>query len=104
MIPQPSHSRPAAAPVAAFGILLALSAGPSAAQAENFTRGHDLYTLQCQSCHEDLMHERNRKLKNLAQLRKRIEDWAAHTGNTWTREDIDDVLYYLNKSFYRFDQ
>lgn len=74
------------------------------AHAQNFGRGEDLYNQQCQSCHEDLMHERNRRLKSLDALRKRIEDWASHTGNSWKREDIDDVLYYLNKSFYHFDQ
>lgn len=104
MIPQPIRFRPSAAPVTAFALLLAMTVGPSPALAENFARGQELYNLQCQSCHEDLLHARNRKLKSLAELRKRIEDWAAHTGNTWTREDIDDVLYYLNKSFYRFDQ
>ena len=31
-------------------------------------------------------------------------DWASHTGNTWSYEEIEDVLYYLNKSFYGFDQ
>jgi hypothetical protein len=51
-----------------------------------------------------LLHARNRNLKTLDALRKRIEDWVSHTGNPWSREEIDDVLYYLNKSFYRFDQ
>ena len=50
------------------------------------------------------MHARNRKLKTLDALRGRIRDWASHTGNPWTREEIEDVLYYLNKSFYHFDQ
>ncbi len=74
------------------------------ARAGNFARGQELYNLQCQSCHEDLMHKRNRKLESLCALRKRIEAWAAHTGNAWTREEVDDVLYYLNQSFYRFDE
>jgi hypothetical protein len=43
-------------------------------------------------------------LKTLDALRGRIQDWASHTGNLWTREDVNDVLYYLNKSFYGFDQ
>lgn len=83
--------------------LMATAHAPSVL-AENFARGQELYNHHCQSCHEDLLHARNRKLKTLDALRKRIEDWAAHTGNPWKREEIDDVLYYLNKSFYRFDQ
>jgi hypothetical protein len=50
------------------------------------------------------MHARNRKLKTLNGLRSRIQDWSSHTGNSWSAEEIDDVLYYLNKSFYHFDQ
>ena len=73
-------------------------------RAENFARGQELYDHHCQSCHEDLLHARNRKLKTLDALRERIEAWAVHSGNPWTAEEIDDVLYYLNKSFYRFDQ
>lgn len=82
---------------------LALTAS-APAHAENFARGQELYDHHCQSCHEDLMHARNRKLKTLDALRSRIRDWASHTGNTWSAEDVDDVLYYLNKSFYHFDQ
>ena len=76
----------------------------SATQAQNFARGQELYNQQCQSCHEDLMHARNRKLKTLNGLRSRIQDWSSHSGNSWKAEEIDDVLYYLNKSFYHFDQ
>lgn len=83
---------------------LAMLALVPTANAQNFARGQELYNQQCQSCHEDLMHARNRKLKTLDALRGRIQDWASHTGNPWTREDINDVLYYLNKSFYGFDQ
>lgn len=72
--------------------------------AENFARGQELYENHCQSCHEDLLHARNRKLKSLEALKERIKAWAVHSGTPWTAEEIDDVLYYLNKSFYRFDQ
>ncbi len=85
--------------------LLALTLGlGTETQAQNFARGQELYNQQCQSCHEDLMHSRNLKLKTLSGLRNRIQDWSSHTGNSWTAEEIDDVLYYLNKSFYHFDQ
>ena len=83
-------------------VLTALTVTP--VQAQNFGRGEELYEDHCQACHEDLMHEKNRKLKSLTELRDRVQAWATHTGNPWTREEVDDVLYYLNKSFYRFDQ
>ena len=75
-----------------------------AVRAENFARGQELYDHHCQSCHEDLLHARNRKLKTPEALRQRIVDWAAHTATPWTREEIDDVQYYLNKRFYRFNE
>jgi mono/diheme cytochrome c family protein len=74
------------------------------AGAEGYVRGQQLYDQQCQSCHEDLMHARNRKLKTLDALRERINNWASHTGTTWTREDVDDVLDYLNKRYYHIEQ
>jgi len=83
-------------------ILAALAFTP--VQAQNFGRGQELYEDHCQACHEDLMHEKNRKLKSLAELRQRVQAWATHTGNPWTQEEVEDVLYYLNKSFYQFDQ
>ncbi len=85
-----------------IGLCLAALSAPT--EAQNFARGQELYTQQCQSCHEDLMHARNRKLKTLDALRQRIQAWASHTGHSWSGEDIEDVLYYLNKSFYGFDQ
>ena len=74
------------------------------AHAENFSRGQDLYNQHCRLCHEDGVHIRSHNLKKLEDLRARIKGWADHTGNNWNREDVDDVLYYLNKSFYHFDQ
>ena len=87
--------------LAFLGLIMSL---PAPALAQNFGRGQDLYKQHCESCHEDLLHTRNKKIKNLDTLRRRIQDWASHTGNTWSYEEIEDVLYYLNKSFYGFDQ
>ena len=104
MIMRPTKHRSSAQPIITIGSLLFLAASLSPARAQNFARGQELYNQQCQSCHEDLMHARNRKLKTLNGLRSRIQDWSSHSGNSWTAEEIDDVLYYLNKSFYHFDQ
>ena len=90
--------------LAGLSLPLAAMAFCPAALAENFARGQELYNNHCQSCHEDLLHARNRRLKSLDALRERIQAWAVHSGTPWTAEEIDDVLYYLNKSFYRFDQ
>ncbi len=72
------------------------------AKADDFARGSDLYTHHCQSCHTDDLHRSNQKVKNLVELRARVQAWAAHTGNGWRPQEVDDVVLFLNKSFYRF--
>jgi hypothetical protein len=73
--------------------------------AGDFRRGQELYENQCKACHESWLHVReNRKVKSLDELRKRIESWADHTGHEWGKREIDDVQYYLNKSYYRFPE
>jgi mono/diheme cytochrome c family protein len=101
--PPPLQSRALRQATGLLAVCLAALASPSAT-AENFERGKELYDHHCQSCHEDLMHAENRRLKSLAELRKRVEAWAAHTGNDWRKDEVDDVLYYLNKRFYKFEQ
>lgn len=72
------------------------------AKAEDFARGYDLYSHHCQSCHTDGLHRSNPKVKNLTDLRARVQAWAAHSGNDWTPQEVDDVVFFLNESFYRF--
>lgn len=103
--PFPSIFRPrtgTSLPIAGFAAAWLVAFAPSAG-AEDYGRGKELYDHHCQSCHEDLMHAENRHLRSLDELRKRVEAWAGHTGNDWSGEEIDDVLYYLNKRFYKFE-
>ncbi len=81
--------------------LAIFASGP--AQAENFERGQELYENQCGECHNKLVPlNKNDKIKTLSKLRERIASWAAHTGAEWGDSELDDVSYYLNKSFYHF--
>jgi mono/diheme cytochrome c family protein len=81
--------------------LAIFASGP--AQAENFERGQELYGNQCGECHNKLVPlNKNDKIKTLSKLRERIASWAAHTGAEWGDSELDDVSYYLNKSFYHF--
>ncbi len=88
------------------GLLLACLAASAAplAFAQNFARGQELFEDHCQACHEEFDRPEARHMRNLEELRSRIDAWAAHTNAGWKKEDVDDVLFYLNKSFYRFDQ
>lgn len=78
---------------------------PASAMAENFQRGHELYGNHCQACHANLVHlSKNRKVKSLGELRKRVAAWAVHAGEDWGDSEIDDVRYYLNRTFYHFKE
>jgi mono/diheme cytochrome c family protein len=80
-------------------------AGPAFAQApahtENFQRGQELFENQCRVCHGDLKpSEGSGRINTVDDLRKRIVGWAAHTGTDWKDSEVDDVLYFMNQSFY----
>lgn len=82
-----------------YAIALVLS-GP--AHAQNFQRGQELFEHQCHGCHDDLRRaSKEGKVKTLNGLRKKIASWAEHGGTQWGNSEVDDVTYYLNKSFYR---
>lgn len=88
------------------GLIVACFAawGISPASAQNFARGQELFEDHCQACHEDFERPEVRHLRSAKELRARIEAWAAHTNTGWKQEDIEDVLFYLDRSFYRFDK
>ncbi|SMF95527.1 hypothetical protein SAMN02949497_2892 [Methylomagnum ishizawai] len=77
---------------------------PSPASAQNFARGQELFEDHCQACHEDFNRPEVRHLGSAEELRARIEAWATHTNTGWKKEDVEDVLFYLDRSFYRFGQ
>ncbi len=85
-----------------LGCFLACSA-PSAL-AQNFQRGQELFEDHCQACHNDFDRPDTRHMRSLEELRARIDAWAVHTNAGWRKAEVDDVLFYLNKSFYRFEQ
>jgi mono/diheme cytochrome c family protein len=89
-----------------LGLLLAgLATGTQAlAQPRNFQRGQELFEHHCQACHYDFNRADTRHVRSLEELRQKIEGWAVHTNAGWRKGEVDDVLFYLNKSFYRFEQ
>ncbi|MGZ8217533.1 c-type cytochrome [Methylomagnum sp.] len=80
--------------------LLALS--PAWVSAQDFARGQELFQQHCQACHEDLHEARHRHVRTLDELRQRVQGWATHTNTGWQKGEVDDVLFYLNQSFYKF--
>jgi len=83
-----------------FGILL-VSTSLFSYDAEN---GKDLYhEAKCQKCHtsEDFTSQ-ERKVRDLAKLHWRVKRCNYTMKAGWFDEDIDDVVEYLNKNFYKF--
>jgi len=77
---------------------------PGQVRAENYERGQQLFEDHCRACHGDLMfaEKQDKKAKSLEELRKKIGSWADHGGMEWGNDEVDDVLLYMNKSFYHF--
>jgi hypothetical protein len=75
------------------------------AAAQDADRGRMLYETQCGSCHYERVHQRPReraKVKNLDQLRDEVYLRAGQTGRPFTREDLSDLVAYLDRSYYGF--
>jgi cytochrome c553 len=92
-------------PRASAMALLALLAAALPAQAQDARRGRQLYETLCLTCHYEHVHERapeRSKVHSLQELRKESALRARLTGVRFTREDLEDVVAYLDQSHYHF--
>jgi mono/diheme cytochrome c family protein len=73
--------------------------------------GAALHHKSCASCHngmfpggdgEMIYSAEFRKIKQLTQLRQRVETCASRVNAGWFDEEIDGVTQWLNQRFYRF--
>jgi len=77
------------------------------AQAQDARRGRQLYETHCFSCHYERVHERSAErsqVHSLEALRKEVQLRAQQAGQQFTREDLDDVVAYLDQSHYHFSK
>lgn len=85
----------------ASGCLLLLLAWP--AMAQDAAHGKVLYETHCGTCHYERVHDRLRSdVKDLADLRDMVARWAPQTRRSFTLDELEDVVEYLNVSHYRF--
>lgn len=62
-----------------------------------------LYENHCTECHDRSVHTRKeRKARSLANIDQLIIRWSTYLGLTWSKEDREDVLEYLNRRFYDY--
>lgn len=86
--------------VVALSVWLLASPG---GQAQNYDRGRQLYENHCQACHSSLLHSPVKgQLKSFKELEARVASWSVHAAKDWSADEVDDVSYYLDRTFYHF--
>lgn len=76
---------------------------PGTLLAADIDNGEDLHFEHCTGCHGDEVYTRaDRKMKDLAQLGKQVRFCQNAVGATWFDDEVDDVIEYLNATYYRF--
>ena len=78
--------------------------------AGDIKRGQELHDENCISCHKS-MHggdgsgiytRENRRIDSYQGLTKQVKRCKTSLGVSWPEHQIDDVIAYLNDSFYKF--
>lgn len=70
---------------------------------ETPSRGQLLYENHCTSCHESVLQIRARHaVRSLPELRAQVGRWAANSRLPWGKEEIEEVVRYLNSRHYGF--
>ena len=82
------------------GLLLALTT--SAALADS-AKGKKLHDAQCMKCHDTSVYTRPKHfISSRDALRKQVNRCHQNVGAQWSDEDINDVVQYLDETFYKF--
>ena len=76
---------------------------PIAGFAADIENGNDLHFESCTGCHDDSVYTRaDRKVKDLEQLGRQVRFCQNAVGATWFDDEVDDVIAYLNATYYKF--
>lgn len=85
----------------AFVVLL-LGAASAAGAEPNADRGAKLHEV-CLQCHgTELYVPPRRKIDSMQGLRKETERWSRSYNPKLTKAEVDDLVAYLNRDFYKF--
>ena len=94
-----------------FALLLLSGGLMIAANAEaDVDRGKKLHNEQCIACHAarfgnngaDIYTRDNRRIHDLKGLRQQVNRCKDNLSITWFDEDVNDVVEYLNATYYHF--
>ena len=84
-------------------LILFFTVLPGSALAADIENGNDLHFEHCTGCHGSEVYTRaDRKMKDLAQLGKQVRFCQNVVGATWFDDEVDDVIEYLNATYYHF--
>jgi mono/diheme cytochrome c family protein len=85
--------------------ILVLSMGQARAQVPDFERGRLLYENHCVVCHTPKVHRRVPPLPtDKDHLRFIVTVWVRHESMRWSQQDIEDVVHYLDRTYYHPDR
>ena len=81
-------------------LLLCATTAAGTADIEN---GDDLHFEHCTGCHDETVYTRtNRNVKSPERLRLQVRFCKDSLELIWFDEDVDDVVEFLNRTYYRF--
>lgn len=86
-------------------ILSIVSILSSPVLAGDAAKGKALHEAKCQGCHDTRQYTRkNRIIHTYEDLHSRVQFCDAASNAGFSLDDIDNVVAYLNKEFYKFKQ
>jgi mono/diheme cytochrome c family protein len=86
-------------------VLTAGSVTAASSNEEPKSRGQLLYENHCIGCHTSSVNSRNpRKAHNLDDLSRWVAKWAKAQNLTWNKDEISDVVDYLNQEYYHLNK
>lgn len=91
-------------PVAALLGLLAAVAATSTSAAGDPVRGEKLHQ-DCLGCHGTELYVPPRaKVKTLAAPKRETERWNDRMNPKFSKQEVEDIVAWLNRDFYKFQQ
>jgi mono/diheme cytochrome c family protein len=97
---------PRAAAISLFAaVSLAIPAAGRGSELPDLERGRALYENHCVVCHTPKVHRRVPRLPLATNdLRFIVTVWASQQGVRWSPDEIEDVVHYLDRTYYGFEK
>ena len=85
-------------------ILIGILVATSPAVVADAARGKELHDEQCMKCHGTEVYTRSDHfIKDREALAKQVQRCQLSAGAQWFDDDVNDVVEYLNTTFYKFE-